>query len=47
MGFEPVGIYRRIGYKLGAWHDVQWLQRPLADAADPPAERTATSRLPA
>jgi L-amino acid N-acyltransferase YncA len=38
MGFEPVGTYRRIGYKLGAWHDVQWLQRPLGEAADPPAE---------
>lgn len=32
MGFEPVGIYRRIGWKLGAWHDVAWTQRPLAPA---------------
>ncbi len=38
MGFEPIGIYRHIGHKLGAWHDVQWLQRPLADAVDSPAE---------
>jgi phosphinothricin acetyltransferase len=30
MGFEPVGTYRRIGYKHGAWHDVAWTQRPLA-----------------
>lgn len=29
MGFEPVGTYRRIGYKLGAWHDVAWMQRAL------------------
>src|SRR5262249_46738855 len=38
MGFEPIGTYRRIGYKLGAWHDVEWLQRPLASATDEPRE---------
>ncbi|HEU5471061.1 MAG TPA: GNAT family N-acetyltransferase [Actinophytocola sp.] len=38
MGFEPVGTYRRIGWKHGAWHDVAWAQRPLATGADPPAE---------
>jgi phosphinothricin acetyltransferase len=25
-GFTLVGIYRHIGYKLGAWHDVAWYQ---------------------
>jgi len=24
MGFLPVGVYRGIGYKTGAWHDVGW-----------------------
>lgn len=24
MGFEPIGIYRRVGYKFGRWHDVWW-----------------------
>jgi L-amino acid N-acyltransferase YncA len=38
MGFEPVGTYRRIGYKDGAWHDVAWVQRPLSREPDPPAE---------
>ena len=38
MGFQPVGVYRRIGYKLGAWQDVEWMQRPLAAAGDPPPE---------
>jgi L-amino acid N-acyltransferase YncA len=38
FGFEPVGTYRRIGYKLGRWHDVEWSQVALGDAADPPAE---------
>jgi len=38
MGFEPVGTYRGIGWKDGAWHDVAWTQRRLSLAADPPAE---------
>jgi phosphinothricin acetyltransferase len=29
LGFTPVGIYRRIGYKSGAWHDVAWVQKHL------------------
>jgi hypothetical protein len=24
LGFRPVGVYRTIGYKAGAWHDVGW-----------------------
>jgi L-amino acid N-acyltransferase YncA len=38
MGFEPVGIYRRIGWKHNAWHDVAWTQRRLVAGGDPPAE---------
>lgn len=26
MGFRPVGVYREVGYKFGAWHDVGWWQ---------------------
>jgi L-amino acid N-acyltransferase YncA len=39
-GFDHVGTYRRIGYKLGRWHDVAWMQRPLAqlDEQQPPRE---------
>jgi L-amino acid N-acyltransferase YncA len=29
MGFLRVGTYRRIGWKAGAWHDVQWWQLDL------------------
>jgi L-amino acid N-acyltransferase YncA len=29
MGFESVGIYREVGQKFGAWHDVGWWQRLL------------------
>jgi phosphinothricin acetyltransferase len=39
MGFGEVGTYRRIGWKLGRWHDVLWLQLDLAaGASDPPSE---------
>jgi phosphinothricin acetyltransferase len=34
-GFEPVGTFRRVGWKLGAWHDVAWMQRELGSGPDP------------
>jgi phosphinothricin acetyltransferase len=36
LGFELVGTYRRVGWKLGRWHDVAWYQRPLGDDEGPP-----------
>lgn len=30
VGFEPVGVFRRIGWKHGAWRDVAWMQRDVA-----------------
>jgi phosphinothricin acetyltransferase len=43
MGFVPVGTYRRIGWKAGAWHDVEWLQLDLrpGDPGAPSALRPA------
>jgi L-amino acid N-acyltransferase YncA len=38
FGFEPVGIYRKVGYKAGAWHDVSWWALALRQAVDSPAE---------
>ena len=39
LGFHPVGVYRGIGWKLGAWRDVGWWQLELAPRGeDPPAE---------
>jgi L-amino acid N-acyltransferase YncA len=38
MGFEPVGTYRRIGWKHGAWHDVAWVQTAIRAGDHPPAE---------
>ena len=34
MGFQPVGVYRQVGFKYGAWHDVAWFQRPLQPRRD-------------
>jgi L-amino acid N-acyltransferase YncA len=32
LGFEDVGVFREVGYKLGAWHDVRWMQRTIQRA---------------
>ncbi len=29
VGFEPVGTYREVGWKMGGWRDVAWFQRLL------------------
>jgi L-amino acid N-acyltransferase YncA len=36
LGFEPVGVYRTVGYKMGAWHDVGWWQLALQARVTPP-----------
>ncbi len=45
MGFEPVGVYRNVGYKLGKWHDVGWYQLMLQPPIPDPAEPVAFSPL--
>jgi len=35
MGFAPIGVYRQVGFKQGAWRDVGWWQKPLQAPADP------------
>lgn len=35
MGFKPIGIYQKVGYKLGAWHDVGWWQLFLSHPDQP------------
>ena len=40
LGFETVGIWRRIGWKHGAWRDVAWAQRALGtDLGGTPDDR--------
>jgi L-amino acid N-acyltransferase YncA len=31
VGFEPIGMFPRVGYKFGAWRDVAWFYRKLRD----------------
>jgi L-amino acid N-acyltransferase YncA len=45
LGFTLVGIYRKIGYKLGAWWDVGWWQLALQPEAEHPAEPKPPSAL--
>jgi len=45
MGFTPVGVYSRVGYKLGRWHDVMWLQLRLLEEQGPPGEPAPTAHL--
>jgi L-amino acid N-acyltransferase YncA len=36
LGFRPVGVYRSVGFKRGAWHDVGWWQLPLRERTGTP-----------
>jgi L-amino acid N-acyltransferase YncA len=38
LGFHPVGVHRRIGFKHGTWYDVAISQRDLATGEGPPPE---------
>jgi hypothetical protein len=39
--FRLIGVHSRVGFKLGAWHDVGWWQLTLqrSDGAPPEARR--------
>ena len=43
LGFEPVGVYRKVAWKLGEWRDVGWWQMELLPMGD---ERPAEPREP-
>jgi L-amino acid N-acyltransferase YncA len=38
LGYAPAGVYRRVGWKNGAWHDVAWYQRDIGPTGEPPNE---------
>jgi phosphinothricin acetyltransferase len=35
LGFTPIGVYRDVGYKCGAWRDVGWWQKTLQSPPSP------------
>jgi len=37
LGFQPIGVYRNVGFKLGRWIDVGWWQLQLQDLPGEPA----------
>jgi len=40
-GFEEIGIFKKVGYKLGNWHDTNWFQLKLAEhIPHPPTPKT-------
>ncbi len=46
FGFEEVGVYRRVGYKFGRWHDVWWGALDLApDREGPPPSLRSVDEL--
>ena len=45
VGFEPIGVYRKVGFKFGSWHDVGWWQRPLRVPDLPTSPPLAFDRL--
>ena len=45
FGFSLVGVYRDVGYKLGAWHDVAWYEADIQPTVPEPAEPRPISAL--
>ena len=45
LGFEEIGLFRNIGYKLGEWHSNMWYQLHIADHKLNPGAPTAFSDL--
>jgi phosphinothricin acetyltransferase len=43
FGFEPIGVYRKAGYKFGLWHDVGWWQLTLRSYQSDPVPPQAFS----
>ena len=46
MGFEPVGVYKNIGFKQGDWHDVAWYGMALQPYIDNPSDPIALPDMP-
>ncbi len=41
LGFEEIGVFKKVGFKLGNWHDTQWFQLHLSEHINnPPAPKT-------
>jgi L-amino acid N-acyltransferase YncA len=45
IGMRRIGVYERVGFKLGSWHDVAWYGLRLTDPAGSPSEPVPLSEL--
>lgn len=46
LGFRSIGVFHRVGFKFGRWHDTGWWERPLReDAGAPPPPRPIEALL--
>jgi len=45
IGMRLVGVYERVGWKFGAWHDVAWYGMRLTDPAGTPPEPIPLAEL--
>ncbi len=44
-GFQLLGEFHKVGYKLGGWHGVAWYELPLAEYVDEPKEAISIGTL--
>lgn len=40
-----IGVFKKIGFKLGAWHDARWFQLHLIEHPDNPAKPKAPNEV--
>jgi phosphinothricin acetyltransferase len=45
IGFRAIGVYRRVGFKLGGWHDVGWWSLDLLPQEDEPREPRSIAEI--
>ena len=46
FGFEPVGTFRKVGYKFGAWHDVAWFGLRIQPTEEHPDHPPGVTMVP-
>ena len=44
-GFEEIGVFKKVGFKLGEWHDVRWFQLHLAEHSNNPNPPTPVNQI--
>jgi len=45
LGYRAIGVFKRVGYKGGAWHDTGWWQRQLREHRVEPEQPRAIHEL--